>query len=465
MALPMVSLYSWSVTGTTARATWAAPPTGAKTRIMLMTYPHPNGPWQEGSPVDYSGTSATWSVSWNTAYEIALAYVSATDASPDWTTSSVEGPGPQQPQSVNYQADGKNITITYTPGIGADQTEYDRHGDGTVELTNYPSGTFQSTFDAYNTYYDIWVRSYDVDWGLYSAWKVLTVKTGPDTSSSPPPIPASAPSILSRVDKGYYVTWGSSAGATSYDLRIRVEGYSDYGFYTNLTEAYLFNTGTYGNRYWWSVKANNQYGSSAYTSESGLVVQPAKPSITGISSPSGITITCNYAGYGTATVYGYRTYTDAPLTPQTCSSGGSVTFTGLEPGVQYYFKAIVSSYGVDSPQSDVIYVTYVFEFSWDTPKVKGETFEFTPEEWNKFTTAINQRRQIKGLSTITFADAHGIKFSATMFNLAVNSIVAMSPTIAPPPTIADPQPTDFNQRARITADRLNGLVSSLNSIT
>jgi hypothetical protein len=105
-------------------------------------------------------------------------------------------------------------------------------------------------------------------------------------------------------------------------------------------------------------------------------------------------------------------------------------------------------------------------FIWDTPKVAGQKFNLSAEEWVNFVSRIiGFRYYVLGDDTYNFTYPNpGDVFTAAMFNQAVTAIDDMSPPTSPPATIADPQPVDLNLRDKVTAARLNGLVASLNSI-
>ena len=84
-------------------------------------------------------------------------------------------------------------------------------------------------------------------------------------------------------------------------------------------------------------------------------------------------------------------------------------------------------------------------------------YYLTAEEWNNFTTRINLFRAYKGLSAATFTTAvKGQQMMAAQANEAINAISAMSPSVAVPSAVTSNSP--------ITAQFINGLANSLNSL-
>lgn len=104
-------------------------------------------------------------------------------------------------------------------------------------------------------------------------------------------------------------------------------------------------------------------------------------------------------------------------------------------------------------------------FNWDAAKTTGGTYNLTYSEWNGLLDKINEFRAYKGLSQITTfnktttsgALSNIVAPSATSFNAAINGINTMAKTIATPSAVSTGD--------KITADKLNTLRNSLNSIT
>jgi hypothetical protein len=102
--------------------------------------------------------------------------------------------------------------------------------------------------------------------------------------------------------------------------------------------------------------------------------------------------------------------------------------------------------------------TILANFSWTYPKISGQPFNLTANEWNSFTSKINDFRNYKGLSNYSFTAAvSGNPFTAAMYNQARLAIQGISGYGGYIPTVSSGQ--------QITAYMLNILVSELNAIT
>lgn len=149
----------------------------------------------------------------------------------------------------------------------------------------------------------------------------------------------------------------------------------------------------------------------------------------------------------------------------------TVTWTGLEPSSSYSFTALVTPNGsYERPyQQDITTParsggggtnpTRPTNFSWTVAKTNTDPPTLSVSEWNGLLDKINEFRTYKGLSQITTfirASSNAV-FTADQFNQAVNIINTLSPTTAPPATVT--------KDSIMYASQLNGLVTSLNSIS
>lgn len=140
-----------------------------------------------------------------------------------------------------------------------------------------------------------------------------------------------------------------------------------------------------------------------------------------------------------------------------------LTFGGLSSGLQYEFYAVMKL-TANSPDdiTNTLAVSTLSsrpsDFAWTYYKNSGYEFNLYAFEWNNFFAKINEFREYKGLSTYSFTTAYsGFDFFAYMFNEAIYAISAMFPSYALPATVSS--------GTEVYAYQLNGLVSSLNSIT
>jgi len=323
-------------------------------------------------------------------------------------------------------------------------------------------------------------------YGFAQSSNGLYYKAGIDniiTLDGSPSTPSSAPIITSRIEGGFNLSWGSSTNATSYTLR-----YKNYDgiYYTipNISGTTYALTGLeYGVTYYLSVKGNNSAGSSSYTIENpgtttakspGNLTNPAKNNNTiDVRVADGMSGNWDYIR-----IYAYNngitpTYKD--ITYANYQSGTRiVTWTGLTLGLQYRFNArtyyIYNSVALDSVYwSNDLYVTTTSRpsnFNWTTPKIQGNPVtNLTATEWNALCTRINEFRQYKGLSTISFTIlSSGGFFYASSLNEARNAIYPMNSTGLFSTRLGISDVVDPNNADDLLASDLNALVNCLNNI-
>lgn len=99
---------------------------------------------------------------------------------------------------------------------------------------------------------------------------------------------------------------------------------------------------------------------------------------------------------------------------------------------------------------------YSGAFKWSTPKIKGQPFILTADEWNTFCDMINQKRKVKGLNAWRFTRVYkGNNVTASIFNDVRQSISGMGGRNLPATVSVD---------QNIEAYHLNALVDSFNAI-
>ncbi len=143
--------------------------------------------------------------------------------------------------------------------------------------------------------------------------------------------------------------------------------------------------------------------------------------------------------------------------------------TGLDPGTPYTVNVGTQSEWVGG-QSFTTPSGRPSDWSWTSSVIQGGAVEtvlqpngvyyayyLTAEEWNSFTTRINEFRSYKGYSNYSFTQAvAGTEMTAAVVNQARTAISTMSPPTALPAAISS--------GGSITAAFINGLKNSLNSI-
>lgn len=157
----------------------------------------------------------------------------------------------------------------------------------------------------------------------------------------------------------------------------------------------------------------------------------------------------------------------------------TITFSGLTPETKYKISLRVR-YEIDNSYkyhyAEDIYITTESEssssnrpdyFEWDSPKVKGQPFNITAEEWGNLLDNINAVREYKGYSAISStsnADAiarfyypsKGDNFLASMYNQCIYAFEDME--------LLDYSSYRVLKGDPITADAINFLVETINSI-
>lgn len=277
-----------------------------------------------------------------------------------------------------------------------------------------------------------------------------------ESAPQPPPTPtgltAGSPP---RFDSGLKIVWNSSSGATLYRIRIKLGSGGTYGYYTTSNTNFTFFDLGYGNTYFIGVRAENNNGSSAYTSDVQFTTAPKIPTITSSSMDGpnlrvSITIGGMEGNWSFFRIW-YRNVTDGGSWLYTqVSTTGSHWITGLISGKQYEFK--VSSFytvgGVDLESRDssgnIGYSSSVFytinarpsNWAWVTNIAQGQNvydvigkliFIVRATEWNSFTNRVNDFRNYKGLSNYTFTSASYFNdFNRTILNEGLNAIRDMS---------------------------------------
>lgn len=96
-------------------------------------------------------------------------------------------------------------------------------------------------------------------------------------------------------------------------------------------------------------------------------------------------------------------------------------------------------------------------FKWATPKVSGEAFNLTADEWNTLLAAIDKAREYKGFERVDFTRAvQGEIFKADMYNQARQALqeIMDHPSSTP----------EVSAGTSIEAAMLNTLAEELNAV-
>lgn len=214
----------------------------------------------------------------------------------------------------------------------------------------------------------------------------------------------------------------------------------------------------------WHIETSGQW---VYMNDSFATTAPATPAP---STPTGLVaaphslnptteIYCQWDSVWNADYYRIENTTTGYYTNTTNTN---YTFMGLTPNTQYGFRVYALNTGGMSQGSSIYWTSTTSarptNFSWIYSKSSGSGVNLTAAEWNNLVSKVNEFRKYKNYSQLSFAPAYfNNDLMAYMFNEAVNGIGAMSPPTSPPVGVGSSDD--------VYAYQLNGLVSSLNSIT
>jgi len=440
----------------------------------------------------YNTTYTLTNLAYGTSYELSVKGVNDSGESA-YTSINIGTTAPESPGDITCPLVSANdIDIRVADGMSGNWDyirvyKYDNSNNllGYLDLSksNYSNGQRVITFSGLttNTEYKFnAVTHYTVNSTLLESvyWSNdLYVAT------SVPSIPSSAPVVTSKDEGILRLSWGTSENAATYTLR-----YKHYdGIYHTISgingTTCVLSGLEFGVTYYLSVKGVNDLGSSNYTTENlsttlaktpGNLTCPAKTLDTiDIRVADGMTGNWDYIR-----VYAYDnsispSYKDITYTEYQ-NSIRIVTWTNLTSGLQYRFIArtyyTYNSEVLDSfYYSSYLYVTTSSRpdnFNWTTPKVQGNpATNLAATEWNNFCSKINEFRQYKSLSTITFTTvSSGGIFYASIFNEARNAIYPMNSTNLPSTKLGVSDVVDPNDADDLLASDLNALVSCLNAI-
>lgn len=169
---------------------------------------------------------------------------------------------PAVPENVNAAASSNIVTVTWNAVAGA--AGYDVLFDGTVYSTGDTSKVFTGL--AYDTNYSYRVRATNAAGvSAYSAEKVVR------TQVKPPAVPDNI--RASATTDSVTVSWDASVGATSYDLSFGGADYHITGT-SKTIDGLTPDTG-----YTYALRANNEGGSSAYSTIRMVRTTPTIPDV------------------------------------------------------------------------------------------------------------------------------------------------------------------------------------------
>lgn len=190
-----------------------------------------------------------------------------------------------------------------------------------------------------------------------------------NSDTTPGSIPAAPTELDADAGNGSVkLTWKASAGATSYQVfrGLTSGGQENTPIATNIAGTTYTNTGlTNGTRYYYRLKAINNFGASGYSSQVSAVPTVVIPAPTTapsnvVATPSDTKITLNWNAVSGAT--GYRIFRGTTSGGQSSTPVGTVNGTsfgdaGLTNGTAYFYKVAAFNTGGQGPMSAQVSAT------------------------------------------------------------------------------------------------------------
>ena len=236
--------------------------------------------------------------------------------------------------------------------------------------------------------------------------------------------------------------------------------------------------GSWGGYYTFSARANGTYGNSGTVSRS-IQLPPAMPTNFNIYDRSATELAFAWNVASGASTYSLEVY-NYPYTSGVSNmayrvyglTGRTHWATGLIQGNRYNVKLFAVTNGANSTPTWLNDVRAGFtrpsNFSWTITKANNRAYNrnslgqltnfMSADELTSFQSRINEFREYKGLSRYTFtAVGPGMELTASIYNQLRTAISSMNPSTSLPPS--------GSSGTGDVVNKLNGLVSSLNSVS
>ena len=147
---------------------------------------------------------------------------------------------------------------------------------------------------------------------------------------------------------------------------------------------------------------------------------------------------------------------------RTTSTSITITFDNSS---EYEIRVVTVSSNLYSRYSDLVYVTLlnIVPWEWWTPKVTGNVFNLTLNEWKAFLSKINEVRNANGLGSKAWS-YNTVYFYAYMFLDAANAINEINGQVAPQClSVKSMQDDPWGESSKIYASYWTNLKTALNN--
>ena len=236
------------------------------------------------------------------------------------------------PQCVSNSS---SIKLTWTASANA--TKYDIYRNGTLYLADQTGLSFDNTYVTTGTTYTYYVKAKNATGSINNSNGTLsrTAACGPGAFS------LTATSVCENGDSAINLSWGASAGASSYDV------YRNGTLYTNVTSTAFANTYvTTGTSYTYSVTAKNSSGSIANsngTLSRTATCAPGSFSVTATATCSGSTSAINLTWTASANATGYDIYRSGNLYASNVTGTSFLNTYLINAGQTYTFSMVAKN--------------------------------------------------------------------------------------------------------------------------
>lgn len=355
-----------------------------------------------------------------------------------------------------YQID----LINSTTGV---RTRAGTHGGGNPGSYYSAAVTFYVSANTANNYY--------AELRHKSGSALTRVPTSGFVRYTSPPAPAlpSTPTVYSSSVNDKSITWRITAGSNTSTLYIDRTWSTETSRSVTSGETFYwtYDAPSYSTQYGIRVRGYNSNGFGSYTGWSYATTAAAPKPVAKIVGLFTTQVTTNsfrlsWDSTINATTYQVSIKLRDSATWSTTYSMSQTSYNFTDLTVATYYTVRVRGYydSIYGEWSDEMIVrtqdNVPTPLSWRV-RTSGSAFDLTAKEWNDLTSKINAWRTHRGLVNRTLTAAvTGNNLTAAMFNQVATELRAVSTPISPP--------ADVGIGDAVTAPRINGLCSSIDSM-
>jgi fibronectin type 3 domain-containing protein len=260
---------------------------------------------------------------------------------------------PPAPTGLSASGGNQQISLSWSAATGASSYNIRRSTSSGGPFNQIASGISGTSYTdtglaANTTYY------YIVEASNSGGVSSMSNQASATTTSSPPPTPSGL--AASGGSGQIYLSWNSSAGASSYSVK-RWNG-SYYATINTTGSTSYTDSGLSANTpYYYVVSASNSSGSSADSSSAGATTAPPTPSSVSAWGGNG-QVSLSWSASAGASSYRLQRSTGGSYSTISFPSSASFTDTGLAGGTTYYYLiSALNSSGAESSSAGPVGAT------------------------------------------------------------------------------------------------------------